>query len=276
MMPRALVMLRAMPCYRRDSFVIGLREAGYDVFVDEGGTAFNPKPGDCVVTWNRYGRWQAAALKFEAAGANVIVAENGYIGNDADGRQLYAIARTAHCGMGQWFVGDEDRWSARNIAFKPWRADPDGHALICPQRGFTAAPYGMPSGWASRVLGELRKAGIPARVREHPKAKDRHISDADCLDGLMRDLDGARAAVIWGSSAGVHALIAGYPVFHDAPRWVADLAARKFSVTALTDPFLGDRLPAFHRLAWAQWTVDEISTGVPFRHLLQTKVQAAA
>ena len=45
---------------------------------------------------------------------------------------------------------------------------------------------------------------------------------------------------------------------------------------ALADPFLGDRLPAFHRLAWAQWTVDEISTGAPFRHLLDVRGAAAA
>ena len=275
-MPRALVMLRAMPCYRRDSFVIGLREAGYNVYVDESGTAFAPRTDDAAIVWNRYSKWQAAALKFEAAGAQVIVAENGFIGDDADGRQLYAIARTAHSGMGTWFVGEQDRWAARNIAFKPWRSNPGGHVLICPQRGFTAAPYGMPSGWASRIMGELQRAGIPARVREHPKVKDRHISDADCLAGLLRDMDGARAVVIWGSNAGVHALIAGVPVFHDAPRWIAQDAARKFSVVALADPFLGDRLPAFHRLAWAQWQISEITNGEPFRRLLHTEVKAAA
>ena len=275
-MPRALVMLRAMPCYRRDSFVIGLREAGYNVYVDESGTAFAPRPDDLVCVWNRYSKWQAAALKFEAAGANVIVAENAYIGDDADGRQLYAIARTAHSGMGTWFVGEEDRWAARGIALKPWRSNPDGHVLVCPQRGFTAAPYGMPSGWAARIMGEMQRAGIPARVREHPKAKDRHISDADCLNGLMRDLDGARAVVIWGSNAGVHALINGVPVFHDAPRWIAQDAARKFSVAALADPFLGDRLPAFHKLAWSQWEVREIANGEPFHHLLNAKVAKAA
>ena len=60
-----------------------------------------PKPGDLVVVWNRYGNYEAEALRFEAAGAAVIVMENGYLGHHEDefrklfaanGEQLYAMA----------------------------------------------------------------------------------------------------------------------------------------------------------------------------------------
>ena len=83
---------------------------------------------------------------------------------------------------------------------------------------------------------------------------------------LSADLEGAWAVVIWTSGAGIHALVAGVPVFCASRWWVCKLAA---SAGPLDAPTLPDRLPALRRMAWAQWRLDEIQKGEPFARLLR-------
>jgi hypothetical protein len=71
--------------------------------------------------------------------------------------------------------------------------------------------------------------------------------------------------VVWSSSAGVHALLEGIPTFCEAPFWIAKEAAAGGSIDA---PVMPERAPVFERLAWAQWTLQEIENGEPFRRLL--------
>ena len=42
------------------------------------------KPDDILIIWNRYGKNDEYARQFEAAGATVLIAENGYIGSDRE------------------------------------------------------------------------------------------------------------------------------------------------------------------------------------------------
>jgi hypothetical protein len=72
---------------------------------------------------------------------------------------------------------------------------------------------------------------------------------------------------VWASSAGVHALVRGIPVMADAPWWICKGAAA--TLDEIQASGLPERQPVFERLAWAQWTVDEIAGGEPFRRLLQ-------
>jgi hypothetical protein len=69
----------------------------------------------------------------------------------------------------------------------------------------------------------------------------------------------------------VHALVQGIPVHAGAPHWICDSASLKLDELLkpahLTQEAL--RLWALQRMAWAQWTVDEIASGVPFDHLLR-------
>jgi hypothetical protein len=74
--------------------------------------------------------------------------------------------------------------------------------------------------------------------------------------------------VTWGSGAGITSLIAGIPVFHEFDRWIGGPAAR-FGIDDIESPFTGDRLPMFKRLAYMQWSVDEIESGEAFQWLLK-------
>lgn len=255
-LPVASDTLRTTLHYRRDCFLDGLRRCGYEVGQPP---KPHPEPEDVLLVWNRHGVHGMHADRYEASGARVIVAENGYIGSDASGSQLYALALNHHLGAGVWSEGSEDRWSQLKIRLEPWRERGD-EIVVLPQRGIGAKSIAMPSWWADDVVGRLRKlTDRPVRVRPHPG-----MSRTDPGPDLQR----AWAAVTWASGAGIKSIVHGVPVFCEMPHWIG-LPAARFGLSDLESPFLGDRLPMLRRLAWAQWTLTEIRTGKPFRRLLE-------
>lgn len=266
-MPRAWCLIREQVHYRREAFRGGLEKAGYQLCL--GGPPAPPRPGDILVIWNRYGHMEEWARKFEVGGGRVLIAENGYLGNDENGRQYYAIALSGHNGSGSWPSGgiplpkSEDfggRWARLGIELKPWRADGE-HVLVCPQRGIGPKQYAQLPGWEESVVNRLRAlTRRPIRVRPHPgrKAPERTLAE---------DLANCWALVTWASNAGTHALVAGIPVFFEGTYWVCAGAGER-SVQRIERPAYPERLPVFERLAWAQWSVAEIASGEPFRRLL--------
>lgn len=259
-MSRAFCLIRRQPFYRHDAFMAGLKAAGFQVY--EGAPKNPPYFEDVLCIWNRYGEVEAIADRFEAAGGTVIVAENGYLnpggGNpkfDAhEGKPgYYALALDGHNGSGRWPAGDGSRWKALGIELKPWQKNEGGHILICPNRPFGSRWMQPPPSWlesiGTRFLGETSRE---VRIRKHP-------GNARPERPLERDLENCQVVVVWASTAGLHALIAGIPVLCCAPYWIgkpADL------------PHVDGRLRAFERLAWAQWHIDEIATGYSFERLM--------
>jgi len=252
----ASCLVRQFPQYRSEAFIAGLRHHGYKVVESEWP---NPEPGDVLVIWNRYRHLDAMAKRYESAGATVLVAENGWIGTDRAGVQLYAIARSQHNGAGEWHVGAADRWSKLGIELAPWRGR-GKHILVLPQRGIGPPGVGMPMSWAANVLSRLKEVtDRPIKVRVHP---GRHRPP------LEPDLESCHAAVVWASGAGIKAIVAGIPVFYEMDRWIGAPAA-VHGIGDLEHPFLGDRFPMLNRMAWAQYTVTEIQSGAPFEWLLK-------
>ena len=256
---RAHVAVREAPLYRRDAFCDGLRRCGYDV----GPVQDRPSRSDLLLIWNRYGRWDALARRYEAAGATVVVAENGYLGREWNGRAWYSLALGWNAGAGRWPVGGPERASMFHV--EPWRAGGE-FVLVLAQRGIGTAPVAQPHGWHQRAAVQLKNMGHRVEVRGHPGAKQHNES-------LYAQLDGAKFAVTWASGAGVKALLYGVPVYCGFNRWIGAQVSRPF-VKPLAEPFRGDRSEFLTRLAWAQWTVEEIGSGHAFRHLLRGPQEA--
>jgi hypothetical protein len=251
-------MIRESPVYRREAFVRGLRACGFDVQLRP--PSPNVEPDDALVIWNRYGHYHDVASQVQKAGGQVIVAENAYVGVDRADRRRYALANGGHNGSGAWPHGGPERWESLGIALKAWRTDGE-HILVAPNRSFGMPGFIMPPNWERDVVTRLRRVTQrPIRVRPHP-------GNGPPKKPLIEDLVGAWAVVIWSSSVGCEALIEGIPVFCEAPWWVAKGAAIP-SIKNIDNPDLPDRMPAFQRLAWAQWSVEEIESGEPFHHLL--------
>jgi hypothetical protein len=253
-MPVATVFVPDRGTYRHDAFISGLKILGYHI-----GRVATAQPGNVLVVWNRRRAEEGAIKQYEAVGGIVIVTENGWIGSDPNGNKMYALCLNHHNGAGRWHVGEEDRWSKLGIGLRPWRSDGD-HILVLPQRGFGEPGVAMPMEWPRRVVERLRKVTRrPIKVRVHPGPSKASMDP---------DLKNAWAAVTWASGAGIKAIVAGIPVFHDMPEWIGAPAA-KHGIEDIENPFLGDRMPMLHRMSWAQWSADEISTGEPLRGLLE-------
>lgn len=248
-------LIRPQPHYRREAFTAGLKAAGFEVRENTCGTAC---PGDVLLIWNRYGHLEQTADRFEAQGGRVLVAENSYLGMNRGDRRLYALAWHAHNGRGQWFPGGPERFASLGINLQTMRPDQPAageFVLVAPNRPFGMAGGVMPADWADRVAQRLRSQGERVMVRNHP-------GNTEAAVPLERDLDGASRVEIWSSSVGVSALVSGIPVVCHAPWWICK------------DWELIGRQAALERLAWAQWTVEEISDGTAFRHLLRANGEA--
>lgn len=252
----ACCLIREQPHYRRDAFICGLLRAGKKLV----GPGHAPSSrNDWLLIWNRYGEWEREANVWEARGGTVLVCENGYIGKDLDGLQYYAIAVHGHNGSGRWYVGDEDRFAYLGLDLKPWTQNESGHWLVCGQRGIGSKTMASPFDWHMRTAKPLLEGRHPLRIRAHPGRHEPQVP-------LAKDLEGAAACVIWSSSSGVAALVSGIPVLYGAPHWVCETGARPIE----TQQLLRDddaRRNALHRMAWAQWTIGEISHGLPFDYL---------
>jgi hypothetical protein len=265
-MKRAVLWIRQQPHYRRDAFVAGLRKLGYEIVE----RVSDPRPGDVLVSWNMYPSNEPVADHWRKAGAKVLIAENGYIGKDTNGHQLYALARDGHNGSGSWYVGEEDRWTPLGIELQPFRVK-DGPIIVRAQRGIGTKLMASPPRWERQTVAALQKAGYKAELRLHPGTDMKQARDDPDEKAIAR----ASAVVIWSSSFGVKALAAGVPVFYAAPHWICSEAV---SSTKFLELWLGTGRPCpddderdevFYRLAWAQWRISELESGEPFQYLLE-------
>jgi hypothetical protein len=253
-LPRALNRLRASLHYRREAFDAGLTAAGFEV-VEQ---LSNPKPGDLLLIWNRYGGYHEEACHFERAGGRVLVTENGYLGKAWCGGEWFALAEGHHAGAGRWQDGGPARWDAWGVEMAPFRQH-GSETVILGQRGIGEPGVRSPDRWAESV--QQRFGG---RIRPHPgQGPAKPLAD---------DLPAAREVITWHSGAALQALLLGVPVWFEFPRWIGAGAGRPLSVLgAGAEPARDEeaRLAMFRRLAWAQWTLDEIRTGEPIRCVLQ-------
>lgn len=233
---KAWLNLRHPIAERTTAFTEGLEAIGYQV---QQGTTTNPGPKDLFVSWNRIRDAVAAAREFEAAGRPVLITENATWGNSFAGDTWLTICRGFHNLAGTFPVGGPERWDSLGVELKPFRRS--GETVVLPQRGIGPVEVRMPSDWPRLQKG---------RVRPHPGK----------LLGkpLEEDLFRAGKVVTWGSGAAVKALMMGIPVESHLPNWIA----------AQNNTEEG-RLAMFRRLAWAQWRISEIRSGMAFRWLLQ-------
>lgn len=252
-MPRACNLLRRATHYRRECFDAGLRAAGFDLHE----TVRDPRHDDVLVVWNTYGHAGDELRRFKAAGARVLVAENGLLGKTWRGGEWFSLAlwEVAITG-GQVHCGGNERFGAWRVPLAPWRSG-GADTVILAQRGIGSPGVRSPDGWAESV-----RARIGGRIRQHPGLTP-GIS-------LEEDLRHAASVVTWSSSAALQALMLGVPVWYEHPSFLGAAAGRPLKQWGQVEPLRdnGARRDVFEKLAWAMWTLDEIKTGGPIRHAL--------
>jgi hypothetical protein len=239
--------------YRRTAFDTGLQNAGYELRRED----HKPRPGDILVTWNRYGANDELAKRWERAGARAVVVENGYLGKQWQGGEWFAIAYDHHNGAGVWPKWDftiPSRWDVMEVPIASWREPRSGgEVVVLAQRGIGEPGVRMEQSW----LASVKRLWPEARIRPHPGLDKTGIP-------LDKDLTNASYVVTWGSGAALKALLSGVPVVYGLPKWIGAPSSVSMLNGDLTAMRPDNRLMTFRRMMWAQWNIREVLEGTPF------------
>lgn len=236
---KAYIKLRYAVPERRAAFEQGLHRLGYEIH-DSFPCAIGDK--DIFLSWNRIGQAEDVAAEFEKRGRPVLITENASWGNDFAGKHWYTLARSFHNVSGMFPVGGPERWDSLGIELRQWRTS--GDTVVLASRGIGPYAYRQPRDWLNRQQG---------RIRPHPGQNQN-------ARPLEDDLKKAGKVVTWGSGAAIKALLWGIPVESHQPRWIGEQNNSD-----------AGRLEMFRRLAHAQYTLQEISSGEPIKRLLEWK-----
>jgi len=251
-MKTVTILAEKWPLKRFEMFRDGFLKLGY---------AVNHKPvmSDVLVIWNRYREGGELAAKYEREGNSVLVAENAYISPDSAKRKYTALSRTGHNGSGWTPYEGPERWDRMEIDLHSWRKDGDW-ILLCAQRGLGAPGMAMPKTFMDEMREMLQKTtGRHIEMRNPPALHQNQRP----LKELWPLLCGV---VVWTSNMATNALRQGVPAYYMGPHHVMQGAAIQ-GVDRILKPEYPDREAAFRRLAWAQWTREEIVSGEALEHL---------
>jgi len=241
----------------RESFGEGLAKRGWSVEHSEG-----EKPCDLLVLWGV--RRKDVIARQKAAGGEVLILERSYLGD----RFLYTSTSFGGGlnGRGEFRGPHDDPSRFRRLfgnLMQPW-SERDGYALLIGQvPGDQSIRHADIDAWYRQSVAALKRHGwADVRFRPHPLAGRRGgpsmIMGASHNDGPLADaFAGAGAVVTFNSNTGVEAVLAGVPTIamdEGSMAW----AVAGHQVTEIIRP---DREAWAARLAWCQWTRDEMQSG---------------
>ena len=210
---------------------------------------------DAVAVCGCRGNNRDVLADYTAVGIPAMVIEWGYLKRADLGRDGYW-----QLGLGglNWLPTTPcktDRWRALGLNLaKPH----DGVTIIAGQMiGDAAHPFGDAVSMTRWACGVAEQETGPVLFRPHPRSAwvAPHGMELDTLP-LAVSLARAGKVIAWSSNVGNDALLAGCEVRAYGPAiWAAVERA--------------NRRKYFHRLAYAQWTLDEIATGEPIDFVLR-------
>lgn len=194
---------------------------------------------DLVVVLGLHGKNANILRVYTARGVPVVVLDLAYF-RDVQG---YWQVGVGGINRPPAFPCPGDRFDALGLSVQPSGGDPDGYILYAAQR-----PGDRSHGLSFRRWRELLRQA-PGKIRMHPK-------DVPQETTLAEDLAGARMLKTLCSTSGIEALLAGIPAVADLPE-----RAAWGELSDETLPSVEARTELFRRLAYGQWTMDEMRDG---------------
>lgn len=176
-----------------------------------------------------------------------------------------------------WAEPQWDRFSSLNVSTKPWRTR-GSHIVVCGQNPLSEEwPLGSMERYLEHTVRELRRyTDRPIIVRPHPRAPIKPImvpkgvtisvpkptGQLDEFD-FPQLMESAWAVVSYNSNPGIQAGLLGVPVFCDSSSLASSIGNLRLS--DIENPNMPERADWFNRLAFTEFTVDEIAEGLPWR-----------
>lgn len=166
------------------------------------------------------------------------------------------------------FACPSDRFDALDMPVVEQGGNPDGYVLLCGQVPGDAA-HGMDPQTLRTWLREQEQKYDTVLYRPHPRGGIALPGAKTDYSELADALAGARLVVTYNSNVGHDALLAGIPVVCAGPAAYSALAGEQL-------PTLADRRAYFFRVAYGQWTLEEMRSGACPTFLLEHLIPGSA
>jgi hypothetical protein len=137
------------------------------------------------------------------------------------------------------------------------------------------------SNWFLNTYDEIRKyTDRPIIFRPHPRCRLEHIERglkhvirqepkqiANTYDDFDMGFNNVHCTISYSSNPGIHSIIAGVPSFVSTDSLAYPVANDIDFLHDIENPVMPDRTQWLNDYAHTEYTVDEISQGLPLKHL---------
>lgn len=238
------------------AFVAGLRRHGWQAEI-----VTEWRLADLFVMWGT--RRSDKIARTKAAGAEVCIIERGYVGNRFNWSSVSFGGGLNGRGEFRGPVDDPSRWQTHFARLmQPWRVS-EGPVTIFGQVPADMSVKGVDlTRFYQQAYDAFSKLGHEVWFRPHPQgSRGAYAPQGARLVSAGRPigdvLSQTAVAVTWNSNSGVDAVLAGVPtVALDEGSMAWAVAGHELAV-----PPTPDRAAWAARIAWCQWTKDEMASG---------------
>lgn len=259
-----------------DAFAGSIISAGHDV-------VRNDPVSDIDVIWSVLFNGRMAPNKdiwernLEQSKPTIVLEVGGISRNTTWKVGLNGINRDAFFGNGG---NDSSRARQLGLELKPWKYEGD-YILICGQHDKSLQWQGMPSmaNWVIDTITFIQaQTDRPIIFRPHPRCPLPHIEHEfknvkrqeprhihGTYDDFDMDFHNIWATVSWSSNPGIHSVINGVPAFTGPSSLAFDVADQ--NLRNIETPLYPDRTQWLNDYAWTEFTLEEISQGLPLKRL---------
>lgn len=209
----------------------------------------------------------------------VIVLEVGSIHRGVTWKvAINGVNRDAHFGPAN---NTSRRSDQMGLVLRPWR-DSGDHILICTQNTHSYQWRNMPpiSEWVQSIVQEIRQvSGRRIIIRQHPRDRSMitlakgnkvYLQLPEKVTGTYDDYDmpfaQTWATVSWSSNPGIHSILHGIPAYTGPASLAHDVSFH--NLRTIESPIMPDRQQWLNDYAWTEYTVQEISQGLPLSRIL--------
>jgi hypothetical protein len=254
-----------------EAFANGVAHLGHEV-------VYNDINADVAVIWSVLWHGRMSANKnvwdtFIKQNKKVIVLEVGALFRGTTWKVgINGINRDATFPKGN---NNSDRATQFGLELKPWNTD-GSKIVICTQHDKSEQWTNMPTinQWVSNMVNDIRAyTDKEIIIRPHPRCKINipgvTVQAPKQIPGTYDDFDlefdDVYAVVNWSSNPATQAVMAGIPVYTGPSSLAWDVSIK--DLQNINDPKLHDRTQWLNNLAYTEWSVPEISQGIPIKHL---------
>ena len=254
-----------------EAFANGVAHLGHEV-------VYNDINADVAVIWSVLWHGRMSANKnvwdtFIKQNKKVIVLEVGALFRGTTWKVgINGINRDATFPKGN---NNSDRATQFGLELKPWNTD-GSKIVICTQHDKSEQWTNMPAinQWVGNMVNDIRSyTDKEIIIRPHPRCKINIPGVRTIIpkqipgtyDDFDLEFDDVYAVVNWSSNPATQAVMAGIPIYTGPSSLAWDVSIK--DLKNINDPKLHDRTQWLNNLAYTEWSVPEISQGIPIKHL---------